>query len=234
MRALLRTGVAGEGVDLLHALEDGLVHFAHAGGGVAAVTLQGIGKRDGDVGALFAGQFVGRGAEVDARHGVGTIDALPHLDGIEIDLHDALLAPNGLYQEGEIGLEALAQPAAVLPQEHVAGRLLTDGAGAPLPLALLGLDLGLLDLLQIKALVLEEQVVLAGHDRLGQIVVDFLQRHPMMIDFGCFSIHNGLDTANQHQRCDIDRDILEYHHGQNGRGKEEYQYVAYPTANSLH
>ena len=111
--------VAGELVDLVHALLDGVVHLLHFGTWMGAVAVQGIGQRDGDIGALVFGQAVGGGVEIDVCHGVGTIDALAHLDGVEIDLHDAFLAPDFLNQKGEISLQALTQPRPVLPQEDV-------------------------------------------------------------------------------------------------------------------
>ena len=201
---------------------------------MGAVTLQRIGERNGDIGALLLTQFGWRRIEIDAGHRIGTIDAPPHLDGVEIDLHNALLAPNFLDQEGEIGLQALAQPRPFLPQEHVTGRLLADGACTALSLAFLGLELCFLYLLKVKAAMLQEQVVLAGHHRLRQVVADFFQRHPVMVDLRGLAIDNGLNTANQHQRRDIDGDILQYHHSQDGRGEKENQYVAHPAAKTLH
>ena len=77
---------------------------------MSAVTLQGVGQRHGNVGTLVLSELVGCGIEVDACDRIGAIDALAHLDGIEIDLHDAFLAPNAFNQEREIGFQALAQP----------------------------------------------------------------------------------------------------------------------------
>ena len=86
--------------------------------------------------------------------GLYAIDTVAHFNGIEIHFHDAFLAPDVLDEEGEVGLQAFAHPAVAWPQEHILGRLLADGAGATLAFALLSLDLGLLNLLQVKALVL--------------------------------------------------------------------------------
>ena len=122
----------------------------------------------------------------------------------------------------------------MLPQKDVACRLLTDGAGATLAFALLRLDLGLLYLLQVKAAVLQEQVVLAGHHGLGQIVADTLQGHPVVIDLRRIAIDYRLDTAYEHQGRHIHGDILEDDHGQNGRGEKEDEYVAQPAGEGFH
>ena len=79
---------------------------------------------------------------------------------------------------------------------------------------------------------LNETAVVA--DDMGQVVVDTLQRHPVVIDGRSFPVNDRLDTANEHQRCDIDWDVLEYHHRQNRRGEKENQYVAQPAANCFH
>ena len=67
-------------VDLLHALEDGLVHLAHPGTGACTIAHNRIGQRNSDVGALVAGQLVGTRVEIDACHGFGSIDSLAHLN----------------------------------------------------------------------------------------------------------------------------------------------------------
>ena len=210
------------------------MHLAHPGAGVAAVALQGVGQRHGDVSTLGTRQPVGRSIEVETRHGISAVNPAPHLDGIEINFHDALFAPDFLNQESEISLQAFSQPGTLLPQEHVAGRLLADGARAPLTLAFPSLKLSFLNLFQVKTAVFKEQIVLARHHRLRQVVGDPVQRHPVVIDLGAIAMQDRLDSADEHQRRDIDGYILKNHHRQNRRGEEENQYVAQPATNFFH
>ena len=78
-------------------------------------------------GTLLASEVFGILAEVLLSNSLGTIDAIAHLDGVEIDLHDALLGPEEFDEGGEIDLKALAHPAAAWPEEDILGRLLRDG-----------------------------------------------------------------------------------------------------------
>ena len=49
-------------------------------------------------------------AEMLFGHGFHAIDAIAHFDAVQVDFHDALLAPHELNEHGEIRLESLAQP----------------------------------------------------------------------------------------------------------------------------
>src|SRR5690606_17433622 len=68
--------------------------------------------------------------EVVLSGGLRAVDPRPHLDGVQIDLHDPRLAPGGLDEDGEIGLQALADVGALRPEEDVLGGLLADGGAA--------------------------------------------------------------------------------------------------------
>ncbi len=153
------------------------------------------------------------------------IDAVAHLDAVEVDLHDALLAPYILDEHCEIGLKALAHPAVSRPQKHVLGRLLADGAGAALPAAAAALEIGAGNLLGVEAVVLEKTVVFAGHDSLGQVVRHLAQGHPLVVDFGRAAVGNLLHATQHHERRVVDWNVLERHHGQYGRGEEEDEQI---------
>ena len=60
-------------------------------------------------------------------HRLGTVDAIPHLNGVEVDLHDALLRPQQFDEHGEVSLKTFPHPRATRPQEHILRRLLRDG-----------------------------------------------------------------------------------------------------------
>ena len=89
--------------------------------------------------------------EIALRAGLDAVGADAGLGDVEIDLHDPPLAPDGLDQHGEPGLEPLAEIAAALPQEHVLGGLLADRRAAA-DAAALGVALDrLLDRLAVEA-----------------------------------------------------------------------------------
>lgn len=148
--------------DEAHLVQDATLALQHIRAGVAGIEATGIGQRNGYEGALAAGEFGSRSTEMVFGHCVGTIDAVAHLDAVQVDLHDALLAPQEFDEAGEIHLEALAYPGAAGPEENVLGRLLRNGGGSVL--ALVGvLDVahgGLLDGFEVKAVVLQEAGIL--------------------------------------------------------------------------
>ena len=83
------------------------VHVACGRGGVHA---EGVGESDGYHGTLVACEVFGVTSEVFLRHGLCSVDAIAHLYGVEIDLHDAMLVPEELYEDCEVGFHALAGP----------------------------------------------------------------------------------------------------------------------------
>ena len=115
---------------ILHLMKDALLALQHVATGLGRIETAGIGQRSGNEGTLLTGKLRGAGVEMPFGHRIGTIDAVAHLDGVEIDLHDALLRPEEFYQHREINLETFAQPRTARPKEDVLGRLLTDG-GCP-------------------------------------------------------------------------------------------------------
>ena len=84
--------------------------FEEIGCGMGAVEPERVGQRSGYKGTLLLGQARGGGGEMVLRHCLGSVDAVTHLYGVEIDFHDALLAPHEFDEEGEIGLETFAHP----------------------------------------------------------------------------------------------------------------------------
>ena len=95
---------------MAHLSHDGCLPLVHVGRGVLAAVFERIGQGGGDEGTVGARQGDGSAAEVLLGDCLGTIDAVAHLDAVEIDLHDALLAPYQFDEYGEIDLEALTNP----------------------------------------------------------------------------------------------------------------------------
>ena len=143
-----------------------LLPFLHVSAGIGRTELAGVGQRGGNKGTLAAGEVFGILVEVLLGYGLGPIDAVAHLDGVEIDLHDALLGPEEFDECGEIDLKALAHPAATWPQEDILGRLLRDGGGTQLTLLwMLTVALGcMFNGLVVEAVMIIELAILAGYD----------------------------------------------------------------------
>ena len=107
-----------------HLLQDACLALEHVGGWRLAGELAGIGQRSGNEGTLAASEVFSILVEMLLSNGLGPIDAFAHLDGVEIDLHDALLGPEEFDDCGEIDLKALTHPAAAWPKENILGCLL--------------------------------------------------------------------------------------------------------------
>ena len=74
-----------------------------------------IGQRGGNQRTLTGGEVLGGKAEMRFGYCRDPVNALAHLDRVEIHLHDALLRPEQFDERGEVDLEALARPAAPWP-----------------------------------------------------------------------------------------------------------------------
>lgn len=137
-------------------------------------------------------------------YGFGSIDAVAHLDGIEVDLHDAFLAPDEFDEHGEVGFQPLAHPAWLRPEEHILGRLLTDSAAAAVAFARATFLQSLVYLDEVESVVREEPLVFAGHHSHGQVDAHRIERYPMMLEAQCVAVVHLLGTADYHQGGDID------------------------------
>ena len=83
------------------------------------------GRYEGTVGPGKSGSRTGK---MLLSYSFGPIAAIPHLNGIQIYLHDAMLVPQEFYQDGEIRFKTLEHPGALWPKKHVLGCLLCDVA----------------------------------------------------------------------------------------------------------
>ena len=69
----------------------------HVACGVGGVHAEGVGEGYGYHGTLVACEVFGVTSEVLLRYCLRSIYAIAHLDGVEIDFHDAMLVPEELY-----------------------------------------------------------------------------------------------------------------------------------------
>lgn len=115
-------------------------------------------------------------------YGISAIDSITHLDTIQIDLHDALLRPERLDQEREVGLHSLAHPRAFRPAEDILGRLLRNGAAPALPPAALAFLHHRVEGDDVETAVPEEVVVLRRDGGAVHIGRNLLYRHPFLVD----------------------------------------------------
>ena len=102
-------------------------------------------------------------------HRTGAIDAVAHLNAVQIDFDNALLRPHQFDEGGEIDLETLTQPRTTRPEEHVLGRLLRDGTGSVLRLLrVFHIAHGsLLNGLEVETVMLQEASILRRHHSQG-------------------------------------------------------------------
>ena len=96
---------------------------------MGTISFNWIGQRCCNEGTAVGIEVTRMTAKVFERHGFCSIDTVAHLDGIEIDFHNAMLRPEGLDEDGEIDFEGFACPRRSWPKKYVFGCLLADGTG---------------------------------------------------------------------------------------------------------
>ena len=101
---------AWKGGDEAHLMLYLALALFHVGTGIAGAKLAWVGKGGCNQGTLSTEEILCFLVEMILSHSIHSIDARSHLDAVEIDLHDALLAPHHFDEEGEVNLEALASP----------------------------------------------------------------------------------------------------------------------------
>ena len=144
-------------------------------------------------------------------YGVCSVDAVAHLYAVEVDFHDAVFAPDGLDEDGEVDFEAFAHPAAGGPEEDVLGCLLADGAASALAAAGDAVSDYGLELVEVEAVVLEEELVFAGHDGYGHVEAHVVvEADPVVLEADLFAAAYLLAAADDHEWCDVDGAPLEY------------------------
>lgn len=168
---------------------------------MGGVTLERGRQGDGELDGFVASQVLGTVAKIVLRGRLGAIDAVAELDDVEVDLHDAFLAPKALNEKRIIGLDAFAEHGARMRQEGILGGLLADGAAAAETASGVDFAVSLLHLLDVETVVVHEEAVLGidnGGDEMGRDIVDgdviALEAH---VSFGAKEL---LTKALHHQR----------------------------------
>ena len=229
---LMRSHV--EARHVAHLVQDPARTAAHVGAGRFAAEAQGGRERGGDERAVAARELRRFAVEMLLRHGFHAIDAVAHLDAVEIDFHDALFRPEQLDQYGEIGLEALAHPRTRGPEKHVFRRLLRDGATAQAASALHALHQRVADGLGVETAVDIKLLILRGDDGHGKRGRHLLKRHPTVVQTQTLAATPLLDTADHHQRGDVDRHPSQGDHRKKARHKENAQRPTAETKEFIH
>ncbi len=192
--------------------------FPHIVAGVSGIEAEGVGQCGGNERTLRTGEVGSSSREVLVGNSLYPIDAVAHLYGVQVDLHDALLAPHHFYKKGEIGFQSLAQPRASRPQEDVLCRLLRDGAAAAYAFLSRTVLLGChLDGLKVEAVVRHEVLVFAGNDGDGHVYGHLRERHPVVVPLQAFALRHLLHTTDEHQRCGVDGNESVGYNNQDGR-----------------
>jgi hypothetical protein len=192
--------------------EQGLpVHLAHAfldegavAGHVVGAALEGGGEDGGKLGGLAAVEVAGRGVEVVAAGGFGSVDAGAPLDDVEVELEDALLAEDELGDGDEGGFGAFAEEGAAGAEEEILDELLVDG-GAPaetvLGIVVVEVPFGSdLHGLPVEAVVLVEAGVFGGDDGVLEVGGDAVEGNEVVGGGVGLGGKPGLDAA-----LDVDR-----------------------------
>lgn len=140
----------------------------------------------------------------------GAEDAIAHLNYIQIDFKDTILAPEELHQDCEIGFHGLAQIGAGVESEDVLSRLLGDRAASACDAAVeLVALVGTADGVPIEAAVVVELGILVVDDSSDEVGGDVLEGDPLMLYLQVAPLLVCLDMAEQHQRRERYRDELE-------------------------
>ena len=131
----------------------------------------------------------------------GAEDAIAHLNYIQIDFKDTILAPEELHQDCEIGFHGLAQIGAGVESEDVLSRLLGDRAASACDAAVALVELvGTADGVPIEAAVVVELGVLVVDDSGDEVGGDVLEGCPLMLYLQVATLLVCLDMAEQHER----------------------------------
>ena len=189
---------------MAHLRHDGGLPLKHVGRRVFAAELQWVGQCGSDESAVGARQGDCPSSEMLLGNCFGAINAVPHLDAVEIDFHDALFAPKELDEDGEIRLQSLAKPTHFGPEKDVLGGLLRDSAAATEALAGTAFLEGFVDFDEVEAIVVQKALVLACHHGHRHVNAHRVERHPVVFEPKLFAATDLLGATNHHKRRHID------------------------------
>lgn len=140
----------------------------------------------------------------------GAEHPIAHLNYIQIDFKDTILAPEELNQDCEIGFHGLAQVGARVESEDVLCRLLGDRAASACDAAVALVELvGTADGVPIEAAVVVELGVLVVDDSGDEVGGDVLEGCPLVLYLQVATLLTRLDMAEEHERRERNRNELE-------------------------
>lgn len=200
------------------------------GGGVLGGEFPGIGQCGGYQRALGACEVDGLLVEMMLRTSLHAVDAIAHLYGVEIDFHDALLAPHQFDEKGEVCLKPLAHPTAARPQEDILRRLLRDGAATMDSSAIDVVSCGLLYGVHVEPMMKKKTLILTRHHCHGHVGTNLIHGNPRVVPLQRLALTSLLEKAYHHEGRDIDRQKLVDNNRQDGKGQKKRQP---PTHNLL-
>jgi len=152
-------------------------------------------------GGLVGVEAESRGGEIFIGSGLDTEHTVTQFDDIEIDLQDALLAPQEFDEHSEVCLKEFARVGAGRCAEHVLCRLLGDSAatGNDTARTLVAVE-GIEHIAKRESAMVVEVRIFRLDDRADQIRGDLLNWHPVVLEFEAFATAECLRLTEEHQR----------------------------------
>ena len=170
------------------------------------IALARIGEGSDQEGGFTLGELSRRLLEVMLSRRLGPIDSRPHLNAVKVNLHNAPLGPQPFDGQGEINLQALAQIIPGWPQKNIFGGLLRDGRSSKLLfLSALIPSIGLLNRVQVKAVMAHEVLVFGGNGSLDQMRGNLFHRYPIPVPTMDLARLRLLQQTQNHERGQWDR-----------------------------
>ena len=173
------------------------------------VAVKRVGKTAGKGSSVCKCQILCADGVIVLRCCLYAVDLPAEFGNVEVHFHNTVLAPYPLYQDGVIGLDALAEPAAGAEGEAVLGSLLTDGTAATQRRTVRNVLLfHPAKFLKVESVVAEELLVFGCNDCTYHIVGNVLDGNPFPLKC-VVRLSDALYAASDHKRGYCDRHPLQ-------------------------